>query len=105
MLRRVWLLLHHLYCAVAMYELTDDGEKALIAGMQRKLRYFFSSRCDLKKRKEKKAKESFPRTPIKEKEKKEKAEETSLSVARSKELEVHEDKAGERYHKGARRTH
>lgn len=68
-------LLHHLYTAVAMYELMDDEERGLIAYIQKKLRYFFASKCDLKERKRNKEKANIPPTPpIKEKAKKEKAE-------------------------------
>ena len=75
--RRLWTLLHHLYCAVAMYEQASKDERATIAGVQKKLRYFFEAKCDLKERKRnKKENESIPPAPpIKEKEnKKEKAE-------------------------------
>ena len=73
--RPVRRLLHHLYTAVAMYELMGDDERGLIACIQKKLRYFFTSRCDLKERKRNKEKANIPPTPpIKEKENKEKAE-------------------------------
>ena len=75
--QRTWLLLHHLYSAVAMYEQMSDEEKTLIAGMQKKLRYFFSSKCDLKERRRNQRKESFPPNPLlKEKENKEEDEKT-----------------------------
>ena len=62
-------LLHHLYTAVAMYELMGDDERGLIACIQKKLRYFFSSRCDLKERKRNREKEKSPLHPsYKEKE-------------------------------------
>jgi hypothetical protein len=34
-------LLFHAYVAVAMYELMDAEERALIKGMQRRMKYFF----------------------------------------------------------------
>ena len=74
----VWLLLHHLYSAVAMYELMNPQQRALIAGIQRKLRYFFDAKCDLKERKRKQEKENTPPLPLyKEKARKEKAEKTN----------------------------
>ena len=67
----VWLLLHHLYSAVAMYELMNPQQRSLIAGIQRKLRYFFDAKCDLKERKRKQEKENTPPHPLyKEKEEK-----------------------------------
>ena len=74
----VWLLLHHLYSAVAMYELMNPQQRSLIAGIQRKLRYFFDAKCDLKERKRKQEKENTPPHPLyKEKARKEKAEKTN----------------------------
>ena len=79
--QRVRTLLHHLYCAVAMFEGLSPEERALVAGMQKKFRYFFETNCNLKERKRKNEKEKFPPAPpIKEKEKKEKDEKNSLSV-------------------------
>lgn len=78
----VWLLLHHLYSAVAMYELMNPQQRALIAGIQRKLRYFFDAKCDLKERKRKQEKENTPPHPLyKEKARKEK-EEKNIFIAR-----------------------
>ena len=77
----VWLLLHHLYSAVAMYELMNPQQRALIAGIQRKLRYFFDAKCDLKERKRKQEKENTPPHPLyKEKARKEK-EEKNIYIA------------------------
>ena len=68
----VWLLLHLLYSAVAMYEQMNPQQRALIAGIQRKLRYFFDAKCDLKERKRKQEKENTPPHPLyKEKARKE----------------------------------
>ena len=78
----VWQLLHHLYSAVAMYELMNPQQRALIAGIQRKLRYFFDAKCDLKERKRKQEKENTPPHPLyKEKARKEK-EEKNIFIAR-----------------------
>ena len=47
---RIWTLLHHLYSAVAMFELATPDEKITIAETQKKLRYFFKANCNLKER-------------------------------------------------------
>ncbi len=79
--QRVRTLLHHLYCAVAMFEGLSPEERALVAGMQKKFRYFFETNCNLKERKRKNEKEKFPPAPpIKEKEKKEKDEKMCVCV-------------------------
>ena len=76
-------LLFHAYVAVAMFELMDEGERALIKGVQRRMKYFFSSNFNLKERKRKTAKEILPPTPLSiEKENKEKEEKTTLSAGR-----------------------
>ena len=67
--RHLWVLLHHLYSAVAMYEHMSVEDKVVIATTQKKLRYFFESKCELKERRRKgleKEKKS-PTPPIKEK--------------------------------------
>ena len=75
-------LLFHAYVAVAMFELMNAEERALIKGMQRRMKYFFSSSFNLKERKRKTEKEILPPTPLsiekenKEKENKEKEEKT-----------------------------
>ena len=70
-------LLFHAYVAVAMFELMDANERALIKGMQRRMKYFFSSNFNLKERKRKTEKEILPPTPLSiEKENKEKEEKT-----------------------------
>ena len=75
--RPMWFLLHHLYCAVAAFELMGDEEKAFVKGMQRRLKYFFSVNVNLKERKRKTEKEILPPTPLSlEKENKEKEEKT-----------------------------
>ena len=84
--QRVRTLLHHLYCAVAMFEGLSPEERALVAGMQKKFRYFFETNCNLKERKRKNEKEKFPPAPpIKEKEKKEKDEKTTDTAAGARE--------------------
>ena len=70
-------LLFHAYVAVAMFELMDAEERALVKGVQRRMKYFFSSNFNLKERKRKTEKEILPPTPfLKEKENKEKEEKT-----------------------------
>ena len=76
-------LLFHAYVAVAMFELMNAEERALIKGMQRRMKYFFSSSFNLKERKRKTEKEILPPTPLSiEKENKEKEEKTTLSAGR-----------------------
>ena len=76
-------LLFHAYVAVAMFELMNAEERALIKGMQRRMKYFFSSNFNLKERKRKTEKEILPPTPLSiEKENKEKEEKTTLSAGR-----------------------
>ena len=77
-------LLFHAYVAVAMFELMDANERALVKGVQRRMKYFFSSNFNLKERKRKTAKEILPPTPLSiEKENKEKEEKTTLSAGRA----------------------
>ena len=76
-------LLFHAYVAVAMFELMDANERALIKGMQRRMKYFFSSNFNLKERKRKTEKEILPPTPLSiEKENKEKEEKTNERAGR-----------------------
>ena len=80
---RLWSLLHHLYSAVAMYEHMTEEEKAVIKATEKKLRYFFETKINLRdKRKKKNEREKVsPTPPLKEKEnKKEKKERISLSA-------------------------
>jgi hypothetical protein len=82
--RPVWLLLHHLYCAVAMFSLMNDSERALIKGVQRRLKYFFSFNVSIKQRRRRTEKEILPPVPLTlEKENKEKEEKTTLSAGRA----------------------
>ena len=77
-------LLFHAYVAVAMFELMDANERALVKGVQRRMKYFFSSNFNLKERKRKTEKEILPPTPLSiEKENKEKEEKTTLSAGRT----------------------
>ena len=77
-------LLFHAYVATALFEFMSDGERALIKGVQRRMKYFFSSNFNLKERKRKTAKEILPPTPLSiEKENKEKEEKTTLSAGRA----------------------
>ena len=57
-------LLFHAYVAVAMFELMDAEERALVKGVQRRMKYFFSSNFNLKERKRKTEKEILPPTPL-----------------------------------------
>jgi hypothetical protein len=85
--------MHHLYSAVAMYEQMSEEDKVIIADTQKKLRYFFDSKCDLKERKRTKTeKEGMPPHPhAKEKEnKKEKDEKTHTHLTRVADLDLEE---------------
>ena len=87
--QHLWLLLHHLYSAVAMYELMSAEDKVIIADTQKKLRYFFDSKCDLKERKRKRDKEKSPlhpsykerETEVKEKDEKQTEQNTATGDA------------------------
>ena len=86
--------MHHLYSAVAMYELMSAEDKVIIADTQKKLRYFFDSKCDLKESKRTKTeKEGMPpHSHAKEKEnKKEKDEKTHTHLKRVADLDLEED--------------
>ena len=79
--RRLWTLLHHLYCAVSLWTLATDEERAEVEDMRKRLRYFFSSEVKLKERKRKNNEKGIPPTPPMEKEKeKEKAEKSTHTV-------------------------
>ena len=80
--RPVRRLLHHLYTAVAMYELMGDDERGLIACIQKKLRYFFTSRCDLKEKKKQRKSKHSPHTPYKGKRKQRKSREKDRESGR-----------------------
>ena len=81
--------MHHLYSAVSMYELMSAEDKVIIADTQKKLRYFFDSKCDLKERKRKRDKEKSPlhpsykerETEVKEKEEKQTEQNTATGDA------------------------
>ena len=57
-------LLFHAYVAVAMFELMNAKERALVKGIQRRMKYFFSVNVNLRERKRKTAKEILPPTPL-----------------------------------------
>ena len=78
-------LLFHAYVAVAMFELMDERERALIKGVQRRMKYFFFVEFQLKREKEKNSKrDSSPYIPIYRKRKQRKRRENySLCGARS----------------------
>ena len=73
--QHLWLLLHHLFCAMSMYDELSAKDKVIIADTQKKVRYFFDSKCDLKERK---------RT------KKEKDEKTHTHLTRVADLDLEE---------------
>ena len=78
----------HAYVAVAMFELMDAEERALVKGIQRRMKYFFSVNVNLKERKRKTAKEILPPTPLSiEKENKEKEEKHTHTDVREKRCE------------------
>ena len=85
---RLWVLLHHLYSAVALWEQATDEERQVVESMRKKLQYFFSAKIKLKETKRnKKENEKLPPTPpLKGKEKeKEKTEKTPPPVGRTDE--------------------
>ena len=69
----LWEALHHLCMAAALRDLMTMEEKELLKPFIKKLQFFFSTRFDLRERKGKQKKESFPPNPL-IKEKKEKAQ-------------------------------
>ena len=69
----LWVLLRHLYAAIAMYEQMSEDEKTIIKATQKKLKYFFETNCNLKERGGRK-KEKQENTPTPPKEKIEKKE-------------------------------
>ena len=83
--RRLWALLHHLYCAVALWEQASAEERETVEAMRKKLQYFFSAKISLRERKRKKTEnENLPPTPpIKEKEKPKEIEERMCVCAES----------------------
>ena len=92
---RLWVLLHHLYSAVALWEQATDEERQMVESMRKKLQYFFSAKINLKERKRKKTeKEKLPPTPpLKGKEKqKERAEKNFFCAAGEKGEAVNEKK-------------
>ena len=82
---RLWVLLHHLYSAVALWEQASAEERETVEAMRKKLQYFFSAKISLRERKRKKTEnEKLPPTPpIKEKEKPKEIEERMCVCAES----------------------
>ena len=79
----LWVLLRHLFSAVAMYDKLSADDRKIVNNYQKKFRNVFESKFSLKERKRnRKDKEKFsPVPPIKEKESpKEKSEKISLST-------------------------
>ena len=76
----LWVLLRHLYAAIAMYEQMSEDEKTIIKATQKKLKYFFETKCDLKEKKKKglEKENNSPTPPIKEKETPKKEAEKTL---------------------------
>ena len=98
--RRLWALLHHLYCAVALWEQASAEERETVEAMRKKLQYFFSAKISLRERKRKKTEnEKLPPTPpIKEKEKPKEIEERT-SVRAESEKSSCLDKRREKFRK------
>ena len=81
----LWVLLRHLYSAVAMYEHLSDEDKEIVASTQKKLRYFFETKCNLKERKAKKReKEETPPAPLLEEKEKIKRKEQKRSLSQKR---------------------
>ena len=92
---RLWVLLHHLYSAVALWEQATDEERQVVEAMRVKLQYFFSAKINLKETKRKKTEnEKLPPTPpLKGKEKqKEKTEKNKIIAVGEKVEAVNEKK-------------
>ena len=85
--------MHHLFCAMSMYDELSAKDKVIIADTQKKVRYFFDSKCDLKERKRtKKEKEGMPPHPhANEKENKKEKDEKTLSLAELENSALDED--------------
>ena len=91
-------LLFHAYVAVAMFELMNAKERALVKGIQRRMKYFFSVNVNLRERKRKTAKEILPPTPLSiEKDNKEKEENTTLSAGRALSLPLSDLEYAQRF--------
>ena len=60
----LWDALYHLCMAAALRDLMTMDEKELLKPFIKKLQFFFSTRFDLKERRGKKQKESFPPYPL-----------------------------------------
>ena len=82
----LWVLLRHLYSAVAMFEHLSDEDKEIVASTQKKLRYFFETKCNLKERKGKKREkeETPPDSLLEEKEKIKRKEQKTTHTPKKK---------------------
>ena len=70
-------LLFHAYVAVAMFELMDAEERALVKGIQRRMKYFFFGQREPEREKAKNSKRNpSPYPPIHRKRKQRKRRET-----------------------------
>ena len=77
----LWDALYHLCMAAALRDLMTMDEKELLKPFIKKLQFFFSTRFDLRERKGKQKKESFPPNPlIKKKQEKTQEERTCMCV-------------------------
>jgi hypothetical protein len=86
----LWVMLHHLFSAVKMFDLMDDRNKTIVEDLVKKTRSMFESKFSLKKRKMKTTKkEKNPPTPLrKRKEKDKEKEEENHIYAERKNSEV-----------------
>ena len=91
---RLWVLLHHLYSAVALWEQATDEERQVVEAMRKKLQYFFSAKIKLKETKRKKTEnEKLPPTPpLKGKEKQKEKVEKKKNKAVSEKVEAVNEK-------------
>ena len=46
---RLWLLLHHLYSAVALWEQASDEERQVVEALRVKLQFFIRQKCHPRK--------------------------------------------------------
>ena len=69
--RRLWALLHHLYCAVALWEQASAEERETVEAMRKKTAVFFFGKNNFKRKKNKKnrKRKASPHTPYKRKRK------------------------------------
>ena len=77
----LWEALHHLCMAAALRDLMTMDEKELLKPFIKKLQFFFSTRFDLRERKGKQKKESFPPNPLIKKKQEKGKEERNTDTA------------------------